>query len=389
MRFLNDLSFYCPLKINCGDRALAGLPMELAVHGASTPLILANRDQTAPRYIQTVVDAFRSSGLTMAIYDGLPDPLAPDLIPLLAQLYRDGGCDSLIAVGCGTVVDIAKCLNVQITVDDRGEKAVDGKNAFDAGPLRPLLLVAMPGGDGNEATHHANDGNGLVCSSRLMPSAAVIDPVMMDGSERAVVNGGLIGLVHAVEAFIDVTASPMAHAYAHTAISLITHYLPLTMRKTDRQRSLSGLVCGQVAAGCAFSACSQGVCHALANHLLTHTDLPLGYLLASLLPHLLTETGRTHAEQVGQLLYPIAGAEAFALTAAELKTPRVIALVWEFFDALNNDLRLTIPSSLIDAGLTDEQLDQVQADLSTDPEDEFLINVINHARQDVAMSGDR
>jgi alcohol dehydrogenase len=388
MRFPGDFSFFCPLKINCGSRALAGLPMELVACGASSPLILANHDQVGPKMLQVVVNAFRNSGLTVASYDHLPDRLEPDLMPLLLQLYRDGGCDSLIAVGCASVVDAAKCLNLLVAATDRGKKAGDDKTLFDAGPLRPLLLVATPGGDGNEVSHYASDGAGLICSPRLMPCVAVIDPVMMDGGERAVVNGGLIGLVHAVEAFLDDTASPMAQAHAHTAISLITHYLPKALRKADRRTSLSGVVGGQVAAGCAFSTSSPGACHTLANHLMAYTDLPLGYLMAILLPYLLAEAGRVHPDHVGQLLHPIAGAEAFALTAADLKAPRVIALFWEFVDALNNELTLKIPSSLNNAGPTAEQLDQAQGSLTTDADDDFLVNIIKHARQGVAVADD-
>lgn len=388
MGFPGDFSFFCPLKINCGSRALAGLPMELVASGVNSPLILANHDQVGPKKLQAVVNAFRNSGLTVAIYDHLPDRLEPDLLPLLSQLYRDGGCDSLIAVGCGSVVDAAKCLNMLVTANDRGKKTGDDKTAFNAGPLRPLLLVATPGGDGNEVSHYAGDGAGLICSPRLMPCVAVIDPVMMDGGERAVVNGGLIGLVHAVEAFLDDAASPMAQAHAHTAISLITRYLPKALRKADRRTSLRGLVCGQVAAGCAFSTSSPGACHTLANHLMAYGDLPLGYLMTILLPHLLAEVGRVHPDHVGQLLYPIAGAEAFALTAAELKAPRVIALFGEFVDALNNELTLNIPLSLNNAGLTDEQLDQAQGSLTTDADDDFLANIIRHARQGVVMMGE-
>ena len=388
MRFSGGFSFCCPLKINCGDRALAGLPMELAARGASSPLILANRDQVGSKRVHAVVNAFRNAGLTVALYDHLPGRLEPDLIPMLLQLYRDGGCDSLIAVGCSQVVDAAKCLNMLIAAKNRGKKARNDKSAFDSGLLRPLLLVATPGGDGNEASHYASDSAGLLSTPRLMPTVAFIDPVMMDGGELAVVNGGLIGLVHAVEAFLDDAAGPMAHAHAHTAISLITHYLPMALRKSDRRKSLSGVVCGQVAAGCAFSASPPGVCHMLATHLMADTDLPLGYLMVVLLPHLLAVPGRIHPDQVGQLLHPIAGAEAFALTAADLKVPRVIALFWEFVDALNNELTLKIPSSLNNAGLTDEQLDRLQGRLTTDSDDDFLVDVIKHARQDVAERGD-
>ena len=380
MRFPDDFSYHCPLKISCGRHALAGLPMALVGCGAMRPLILANHNQLGVKRFQKVVDAFRSSGLTVAMYDRIPDPLEPDLLALLLKLYQDGGCDSLIAVGCGAVVDAAKCLNVLVGGRGCGKKNGDGKNGTDSSRLRPLLLVATPGGNGNEATPYASDVNGLLCTPRLMPRAVFIDPLMMDGDEPSVLNGGLIGLVNAVEAFLDATAGPLVRAHAHTAISLMMHYLPMVIGRADYRESLSGVVCGQMIAGCAFSTSSPGVCHTLANHLTTSTDLPLGYLMAILLPYLLAEISREHPHRVGGLLYPMAGEEDFALTAKDLQAPRAISLLLEFYEALNRALIHKIPTALKHAGLADERIRQVQDSLRTEYDDQFLVNILTQAR---------
>jgi alcohol dehydrogenase len=133
-------------------------------------------------------------------------------------------------------------------------------------------------------------------------------------------------------------------AHIHTAIGLIVKYLPGALRKTDRRKSLCAVVNGQVAAGCAFSSSSPGICHALAIGLKEWTDLPIGFLMAMLLPHLLNEAESVQPERVGELLYPMVGADIFAVTAADLKTPRSIAVLWEFFDAINTELAMKIPT---------------------------------------------
>ena len=103
--------------------------------------------------------------------------------------------------------------------------------------------------------------------------------------------------------------------------------------------------------------------------------------MAILLPHLLREAGALQPERVGELLYPIAGTDIFALTAADFKTPRTIALFLEFFDAVNTELVLKIPSSLEDAGLTDEQIERVQSRVGNGPADDHMARVIYGARQ--------
>lgn len=375
-------SFACALKTNCGRHALAHLPVELAAFNANAPLILANRDQIGKKRVATVIDAFRTSGLTLGVYDRLADRPQPDLLPVLARLYRDGGCDSLLAVGSGAVVDMAKCLNVIISTNSYEWMNGRNKDFSDPGPLAPLMLVAWTGGNGDEATAIADTGLRRVHSPWLVPGVACIDPAMMgNGEDHDVVDGALIALSHAVESFLDPSTGPMCRAYAHTAIRLIIKYLPMALRQIDRKNSLCAVVNGQVAAGCAYSAATPGICHRLAIRLSQSTNLPLGFLLALLLPHLVEQVGTAQPGNVGELLYPMAGEDIYAVTAADLVTPRTMALFWEFFDALGVELGEKIPSSLAEAGLTEEQVQGILSQLAVDPVDDRVTRIIDGARE--------
>jgi len=387
MRLPEAFSFANPLKINCGSHALNHLPIELAAFNANAPLILSNRDQIGRKGLKTVIDAFKTSGLALGIYDRLSDQPQPDLMPVLVRMYQDGGCDSIIVVGSGSVVDTAKCLNVMISADDHVSIEDSDSKMTDPGPLRPLMLVATVGGNGDEVTGYASDGVRRLRSPRLVPDVAFIDPTMMmagrDG--RNVVDGALIALVHAVEAFLDDSTGPMCRAYADAAIGLIVQSLPMALGKTDRKRSLCAVVNGQVAAGCAFFASSPGICHALAAQLKASTDIPPGLIMAPLLPHLIDELGGTQPERVGELLNPMVGADIFAGTAADLKTPLTVALFWEFFDAINAELSLKIPMSLGEAGLTDEKLEQIRSVVDGNGVQNHVLRIIDRARKGPAL----
>ncbi|BBO73388.1 alcohol dehydrogenase EutG [Desulfosarcina widdelii] len=374
--------FKCPLKINCGSHALDHLPVELAAVGARAPLILANGNHIGKKRLKTVVNAFRTSGLTLGIYDGLADRVEPELLSVLANVYRDGGCDSLIVVGSGPVVDMSKCLNATIaggdlaTFDDNG-----GGDADNSAALAPLMLVAMPDGNGDEATGYVSDGQRRLKASALTPAAAFIDPAMMKRTDdRELAEGALIAMAQAVEAFLDESGSPMGRAYAHTAIGLIVQYLPMALRKNNRDRSVCAVVNGQVAAGCAFSGASANICHSLGARLANPPDLTLGFTLAALLPHLVGYVGTKSPDRGGELLYPLAGEETYAITATELKVSRVMALLWEFFEAVGVELDCTIPSSLVDAGLDTEQIETLLSQLADEPLAKCAAHIIDSAR---------
>jgi alcohol dehydrogenase len=211
--------------------------------------------------------------------------------------------------------------------------------------------------------------------------------MMVDRNERDVVDGALIAMVHAVEAFLDDTAGPMCRAYAQTAISLIVKHLPAVLRKTDRQKNLCAVVNGQVAAGCAFFSASPGICHILASGLKPGSDLPLGFLMAILLPHMVAEAGFDQPGRVGELLYPMAGPDSFAMTAADLQTPRTIALFWEFFDALNAELSVKIPSTIGDGALTGGLIERIQSQLASDSADDRVARILEGARHGATTIG--
>ena len=381
MRLPETFSFACPLKINCGSHALDHLPSELAAIGAKAPLILADREQIGRQRVRDVTDAFKTSGMILGVYDRLSDRPQRELLPVLAKMYRDGGCDCLIAVGNGPVVDTAKCLNTISPKSDVLSGVRDENAAHHNGLLGPLVLVVTPGGNGYEVSGHAWDGKHRFREDHLMPSAAFIDPRMMKaGSDNALVEGALIGLAHAVEAFLDDTAAPMCRAYAHTAIALIITYLPAALRKVDRTTSRCAVVNGQVAAGCAFSAASPGTCHALGAGLQEHSDVSLGFLLAVLLPHLVEYAGSQSPEIAGDLLYPMVGEDIFAITAPDLKVSRAMALFWEFFDAVGAELNRMVPSSLVEAGLTDEQIQGVASRIAQGPDAVRVAHIIERAK---------
>jgi hypothetical protein len=92
---------------------------------------------------------------------------------------------------------------------------------------------------------------------------------------------------------------------------------------------------------------------------------------------------------VGELLYPMVGTNLFAMTATNLKTPRAIALLWEFLDAINAEISFKVPISLDEAGLTAEQIRHAQDGLGRGALADTVSRIIAGARKGpVFMSDD-
>ena len=229
--------FFCPVKINSGNRALEQIPFELDALNARKPLVIAGKDDSERGLVDVIIDAFKDSGVAVGIFDGVPS--APDLklIRELFNIYRDRGHDAVIAIGGGPVADTAKMLNIAVSGKPEDIEGCAGENLIKR-PLKPLIIVPTLAGTGYEVSKYAFFAGRVYASHFLMPHLAVIDP-RMTIPEDAVTTAAtaLIALTHAVEAYTGSGKNPLADAYAYTAIQLIMEHLVNVIRD---QRDGSG-----------------------------------------------------------------------------------------------------------------------------------------------------
>ena len=100
--------FKLPAKILSGEGALEHVPHELQTLGASRPLLLSDQGLAQVGTVKIVQAALRQGGLVPAeTYCHIPPDSSIEGGNHIAQLYRDTQCDSLIAVGGGSVIDTA------------------------------------------------------------------------------------------------------------------------------------------------------------------------------------------------------------------------------------------------------------------------------------------
>src|SRR5690554_8239971 len=152
------MSFYelfCPVKLVSGVAALEHVPYELSVRNASKPLIITDKGVRGAGLVDIALEAFTGGDLNVgAVYDDVPPDSSLDVVRRAAQLYRDKGCDSIIAIGGGSVIDTSKGVNILVS-----EGGDDLHQFSDAGnlkrPLKPLFVIPTTAGTAADVTHVA------------------------------------------------------------------------------------------------------------------------------------------------------------------------------------------------------------------------------------------
>jgi alcohol dehydrogenase len=355
--------FYCPVKILCGNKALPNLPYELKQLGADRPLIVTDAGVADAGLLDKVTAVFVGSDCDIgAVFDRTPPDSSVETVNELAALYREKQCDSLVAVGGGSVLDTAKGVNIVVSEGSDDLMQFQGVDRLTK-PARPLLAIPTTAGTGSEVTAAAvisDTQKGIklpFMDARLFPHVAILDPVMtLTMPPKITAATGMDALTHAVEAFYCLGKNPVSDAYAVAAIELIVKHLPSCVQDGSDPEKRLALATAALLAGISFTNSLVGVVHSLAHACGGIAHVPHGVANSILLPYGM-ENNLDKAGGVIADLAPILGADVDSRAPERQRAEAAIQAVRDLGTRLH-DL-CGAPIRLSDAGVEEEQLEAI------------------------------
>jgi alcohol dehydrogenase len=354
--------FFCPVKIVAGALALEHMPYELGARSAARPLIVTDRGVRGAKLVEVVQAALESGGVTAElVFDDVPQDSSTAAVAAIARYYREHDCDSLIAIGGGSVIDTAKAVNILVSEGGDDLRAYAGTNVLKH-RLKPLFVLPTTSGTGSEVTNisvvrDADSGVKLPFMSQyLLPDVAVLDPRLTLGLPPFFTAAtAMDAMTHAVESFLCLGKNPVSDAYALAAIEKISSNLIGVLDEPGNKERRLELSIAATMAGIAFSNSMVGLVHALGHTIGSLTHVPHGVCMSVLLPYVLEFNLAGRTEAIGQLLVPLSGAEAYARVPAAERGRAAIAKLRVLRDALW--ARAKLPRTLSETGrVTRDQL---------------------------------
>lgn len=287
--------FQNAVKLLCGELALERIADELAHLGAERPLVLSDAVLARIGTLRTVTAAMEAEGCAPAhLFTDIPVDSSLAVVNNIAGVYRNNDCDSIVAVGGGSVIDTAKGVRLVLSQDTDDILSLSGVENLPMGGHVPFIVVPTTAGTGSECTGVAvirNDANGVkmeFLSPFVEPDVAVIDPRMTAGlPPKATAATGLDALCHAIEAATCLQANPLSTAYATAAIRLIAENLVRATRDGGDKDARFAMAVASTMAGIAFSNSMVGAVHAIGHALGGVLHVPHAVAMAVLLPHVM------------------------------------------------------------------------------------------------------
>lgn len=356
--------FLNTVKIISGNKALENIPHELGQMGASNPMVITDKGVVGAGLVKVLLDAFGGATTAIgALFDDTPIDSSDKVISEIAALYRKNGCDSIIAIGGGSVIDTAKGVNILVTEDSDDLLKFMGSDRLSK-PMKPFIVIPTTAGTGSEVSTAAvilnvTKGKKMqFVSPLLLPRLAVLDPRMtMTMPAKITVATALDALTHAVEAFIGPQKNPLSDAFAAAAITLIRENVFQAVKRAKDEQVRLAMANAALLAGVAFSNSMVGVVHAAAHALGGVCHLPHGVANGIMLPFGMEFNMDVVGEHVAALLLPLAGEGEYIKTPETQRATESVAAVRRMTSELG---RLTgIPVRLQEAGVAEEILPQV------------------------------
>ena len=353
--------FFCPVKLMAGEQALEQLAGELAGLGARRPLLLTDKGVSGTGLATLLANVLAEGELPVAdIWDEIPADSSTAVVERIAARYRELECDSLVALGGGSVIDTAKAVNILASMG--GDRLLDYAGAGClTRPLQPLAVVPTTAGTGSEVTLVAvikDEASGRkvpFTSPFLLPQLAVLDPRLTQGLPLNITAAtAMDAMTHAIEAFIGNAKNPVSDALALMAIEKIANALPKVLQSPQDKQLRLQLAEGSTLAGMAFSNSMVGLVHALGHSLGARCHLPHGLCMNLFLPTVLDYNRPGIDPELARLLLPLVGAERFAATPATERAQAAIQALCALRDSLWQAVKL--PRTLREAGITDKGL---------------------------------
>jgi alcohol dehydrogenase class IV len=158
----------------------------------------------------------------------------------------------------------------------------------------PKILIPTTAGTGSEATRalvltdEASNTKKVVVDGYLLADVAIIDPLLTLSLPPAITaNTGIDALVHAIESYVCVNATPYSDILAIEAIQLIADNLPTAYAKGNNMEARFNMAFAASIAGASFTSSGLGAIHGLSYILGTEYHMPHGKANSIMMPHVM------------------------------------------------------------------------------------------------------
>ncbi len=289
--------FNFPTKIRFGAGVVAELPAYLKDNNLSKPLVVTDPNVADLPFFKQIVQDLTSKGISVEVFSDIhKNPVKSDVYKG-DEAYYGTNRDSIIGIGGGAAIDVARAILLRINHREDLFKYDDliGGDVYVTNDVPHFITIPTTAGTGSEVGRSAiiaddeTHQKKILFSPKLIAKIIFADPMLtIDLPPFITAATGMDALTHNMEAFLAKNWHPMCDGIALEGIRLIHESLEKAVNKpaTDVQylESRSKMLIASLMGAVAFQK-GLGVVHSLAHPLSSLLDTHHGLANAVNIPY--------------------------------------------------------------------------------------------------------
>ena len=283
-----SFEIYLPTRWVFGAGALDKLG-GYAMPGKKAMLVIScGKSTRANGYLDRTQQQLERAGARSAVFDKVEANPLKSTVMDGAAFARENGCDFIVALGGGSVMDAAKAMAAMAANPGDLWDYVGGGTGkglpLEKAPL-PLVAITTTAGTGSEVDQYGVISNeetkekiGFGGDDRLFPVLAVVDPELMTTvPPRFTAYQGFDALFHSTETYIHRAANPFSDMVALSAIEKVAAGLARAVRDGSDLEAREMVALGNTLSGYSMVTGSCTSEHSLEHAMSAfHHELPHG-----------------------------------------------------------------------------------------------------------------
>ena len=283
-----SFNMYVPTRFIFGCGRLSELH-EQKLPGKKAMVVISNGKSTKENgSLDRTLEELTRAGVESVVFDQVQANPLKSTVMAGAKTARDTGCDFIVALGGGSVMDASKAMAAMATNDGDIWDYISGGTgkgkAIANGPL-PVICITTTAGTGSEADQwgvitndETNEKIGFGGDDRLFPVISIIDPELMKTvPPKFTAYQGFDTLFHSTENYISKFSSLMSDMYALTAIENTAKYLARAVRDGNDMEAREHMAFANTLSGVVMTVsvttAEHSIEHAMSAY---HQELPHG-----------------------------------------------------------------------------------------------------------------
>jgi len=205
--------------------------------------------------------------------------------------YKKTKPDMVIAVGGGSVLDIAKAINALSYQSDKPEEYITGKKNMQNN-IKPLISIPLTAGTGSEVTRFAtiyykNKKYSLSKEKYTLPEFAIIDPKLTDSMPKKLTAiTGLDAICQSIESIWAVGSLDTSRKYAFDSLKIGIKSIEKSVKNPD-EKTREHMAKTAYLSGKAINISRTTACHSISYPMTSYFGISHGHAVALTMPVLI------------------------------------------------------------------------------------------------------